>query len=69
MGKVALIATAVVWIAWFFLPGFDFSSTIGLVLVGSRSITLWDALALDPNNNMNPGSHGFLSVAPKINTL
>jgi hypothetical protein len=61
MGKAALAATVVLWIAWFCMPGLILSfSVIGLER--SRSITFWDALALDPYNNMNPGSHGFLSL-------
>ncbi|HXM41566.1 MAG TPA: hypothetical protein VN924_09955 [Bryobacteraceae bacterium] len=61
MGKAALAATVVLWIAWFCMPGVILSfSVIGLER--SRSITFWDALALDPYNNMNPGSHGFLSL-------
>jgi hypothetical protein len=61
MGKAALAATVGLWIAWFCMPGLILSfSVIGLER--SRSITLWDALALDPYNNMNPGSHGFLSL-------
>jgi hypothetical protein len=61
MGKVALISTVILWIAWFFMPGLSFS--VSFFGAGqSKSFTLWDALALDPGNNMNPGSHGFLSL-------
>jgi hypothetical protein len=65
MGKVALGAAVILWIAWFFMPAIILSVS-GLSFIGqegqSRSITFWDALALDPSNNMNPGSHGVLSM-------
>jgi len=61
MGKVTLTATVILWISWFFMPGLTFS--ISFLGAGqSRSFTLWDVLALEPSNNMNPGSHGFLSL-------
>ena len=61
MGKTTLTATVILWIAWFSMPGLTFS--ISFLGAGqSRSFALWDALALDPSNNMNPGSHGFLSL-------
>jgi hypothetical protein len=61
MGKVTLIATAILWVSWFFMPGLTFSMSF-LGAGQSRSFTLWEALAFDPANNMNPGSHGFLSL-------
>jgi len=61
MGKITLTAIVILWIAWFFMPGLSFSvSFLGAGQV--RSFTLWDALALDPSNNMSPTNHGFLSL-------
>ena len=61
MGKAALAATVILWIAWFFMPGLGFS--VNFFGVGqTKSFTLWDALSLDPINNMNPGSSGLLNL-------
>jgi hypothetical protein len=61
MGKVTLAAAVVIWLAWFFMPGLGFS--VSFFGAGqTKSFTLWDALTLDPNNNMNPGSIGFLNL-------
>lgn len=61
MGKVALASTVIVWISWFFMPGAGFS--ISFLGVGqTKSFTLWDALSLDPKNNMNPGTFGLLNL-------
>lgn len=61
MGKVTLAAAVAVWLAWFFMPGLGFS--VSFFGAGqTKSFTLWDALTLDPNNNMNPGSIGFLNL-------
>jgi len=61
MGKVTLVATVIVWITWFFMPGAGFS--ISFLGTGqTKSFTLWDALSLDPKNNMNPGPFGLLNL-------
>lgn len=61
MGVAALAATVILWIAWFFMPGLGFS--VNFFGVGqTKSFTLWDALSLDPINNMNPGSSGLLNL-------
>jgi hypothetical protein len=62
MGKIALAAIVVLWIAWFFMPFL----TVGQI-VGSRAITFWDFLALDLSNEIAPlqlvlSSHGLLSI-------
>lgn len=68
MGKVALIATVIVWIAWFFMPGLGFS--VSFFGAGqTKSYTLWDALSLDPSNNMNPGSFGLLNLIVIVGIL
>ena len=61
MGKVTVAAAVMVWISWFFMPGAGFS--ISFLGVGqTKSFTLWDALSLDPKNNMNSGPFGFLNL-------
>jgi hypothetical protein len=59
MGKVALGATVVLWVAWFFLPAVN----VSLVVV-SNSLTFWDLLGVDLSNPMTLGSssHGLLAV-------
>jgi hypothetical protein len=58
MGKVALGASAVVWIAWFFLPAVVFSM-FGV----SRSLTLWDVLGADLGKQGYAGeSHGLWAL-------
>lgn len=61
MGTVALVATVVLWIAWFFLSAFSFS-TFG----ASKSFTFWDFLGLDLSNPVavvtGTGSHGFFAL-------
>jgi hypothetical protein len=61
MGKVTLIAAVIVWIAWFFMPGAGLS--VSFFGAGqTKSFTLWDALSLDPKNNLNPGTFGLLNL-------
>jgi hypothetical protein len=61
MGKITLAAAVILGIAWFFMPGVGFS--VSFFGAGqTKFFTLWDALTLDPNNNMNPGSVGFLNM-------
>jgi hypothetical protein len=43
MGTVALIAAAVLWIAWFFVPGYK----LELGFLGSETFSLWQFLGLD----------------------
>ncbi len=58
MGTAALVATVIVWVAWFFLP----FAKIEFFLL-NRTLTLWDFLALDMTNPQSPtGSRGFLGV-------
>lgn len=69
MGKVTLAAAVILWIAWFFMPSLSISLSV-FGVNGSRSISLWTALALDRSfnltsffNNADPGgSRGFLSL-------
>jgi hypothetical protein len=61
MGKVALVATVVLWIAWFFMPALAVHQYVGSVF------TFWQFLALDLSNELTPlqlvlGSHGLLSI-------
>ncbi len=61
MGKVALIATVVAWVAWFFLP----AGGLNLGFLGSKSLTFWELLAIDLSNPMNMasgGSHGLWAM-------
>jgi hypothetical protein len=61
MGKVTLTAAVIVWIGWFFMPGAGLS--VSFFGAGqTKSFTLWDALSLDPKNNLNPGTFGFLNL-------
>jgi hypothetical protein len=58
MGKVALAATVVLWIAWFYMPA------LTVAVPGSRTFTSWEILSLDLNNQLNivPGSNGLLNI-------
>jgi hypothetical protein len=56
MGMVALGATVVLWIAWFFLPAISMPPIM--------SLTFWDLLGFDFSNAMSMmggSSHGFLA--------
>ena len=58
MGTAALVATVVLWIAWFFLPAvkLDF-------FLLNRTFTFWEYLAMSPNNPQSPtGSRGLLGL-------
>lgn len=58
MGTAALVATVVLWVAWFFLP----AVTIEFFLL-NRSFTFWEFLALDMTNPQSPtGSRGLLGL-------
>jgi hypothetical protein len=59
MGKVPLIATVLVWFAWFFLPSFSVN-----MIVDSKSFTYWEFLGIDFGHSMAGFSvdHGFFSV-------
>lgn len=56
MGAVTLVSAVVLWIAWFFMPGYKFD----LGFLGSKTYTLWQFLGL---NLQQLGtveiSHGF----------
>ena len=58
MGKVTLGASAVLWVAWFFLPALKFS-----MFMASRSFTFWEILGADV---ARPGfggeSHGLFAL-------
>lgn len=60
MGKVALGATVVLWITWFFVT----AARLDLGFLGSKSFTFWELLALDLSNPMNMGSrsHGLFAL-------
>jgi hypothetical protein len=58
MGMSALIATVVLWVAWFFLPAvkLDF-------FLLNRSFSFWEYLAMSMNNPQSPtGSRGILGL-------
>jgi hypothetical protein len=61
-GKVALATLVVLWIVWFFVPGYK----IDLGLVGSHSFTFWEFLGFDlsdPSSLAGGGTnHGFFSL-------
>jgi hypothetical protein len=58
MGKAALIATVVLWIAWFLLPFVK----IEFFLL-NRTLTFWEFLALDMTNPQSPvGSRGLVGL-------
>lgn len=61
MGKVALGATVLVWIAWFFLP----AATFGGGLTAAANLTFWNLLGIDFNSPLavlgNASEHGFLA--------
>jgi hypothetical protein len=61
MGKVTLVATVILWLAWFFMPALSVHQII------TSTCTFWQFLALDLSNQMLPlqlvvGSHGLLSI-------
>jgi uncharacterized membrane protein len=62
MGKAALVATVILWIAWFFLPTLTIQQ-----FAASQTFTFWDFLALGLSNEAVPlqfvlASHGLLSI-------
>lgn len=58
MGKVALGASAVLWIAWFFLPALKFS-----MFMVSMSFTFWEVLGADVGRQGFGGeSHGLFAL-------
>ena len=59
MGKVPMIATVVLWFAWFFLPAFTAS-----MIIDSKSFTFWEFLGIDFGHSMAGFSvdHGFFSI-------
>lgn len=59
MGKVALGATVLLWIAWFFLPAYNVN-----MIIDSKSFTYWEFLGLDFGHTMAGFSvdHGFFSL-------
>ena len=58
MGTAALVATVVLWIAWFFLPAVK----IDFFLL-NRSFTFWEFLAMDMTNPSSPtGGRGLIGL-------
>jgi hypothetical protein len=59
MGKVALGASVLLWIAWFFLPAFNVN-----MIIDSKSFTYWEFLGVDFGHTMAGFSvdHGFFSL-------
>lgn len=58
MGTSALVATVVLWVAWFFLPAVKLE-----FLLLNRSFTFWEYLAMDVTNPQSPtGSRGLLGL-------
>ena len=58
MGKSTLIALCLLWIAWFFIPALTFTTPFF-----QKSVTFWQLLGLDFNNQTSLISHGFFSLA------
>lgn len=59
MGNVALGATVLLWIAWFFLPAYNVN-----MIIDSKSFTYWEFLGIDFGHTMAGFSvdHGFFSL-------
>ena len=58
MGTSALVATVVLWVAWFFLPAVKLE-----FFLLNRTFTFWEYLAMDVTNPQTPsGSHGLLGL-------
>ena len=58
MGMPMLVATVVLWVAWFFLPAVKLE-----FFLLNRSFTFWEYLAMSINNPQSPtGSRGFLGL-------
>jgi hypothetical protein len=59
MGKVPMIASVLLWFAWFFLPAFSVN-----MIIDSKSFTFWEFLGIDFGHSMAGFSvdHGFFSV-------
>ncbi len=61
-GKVALATLVVLWIVWFFVPGYK----IDLGFVGSHSFTFWEFLGFDLSDPSSVAggraNHGFFSM-------
>ena len=58
MGMSALVATVVLWVAWFFLPAVNLD-----FFLLNRSFTFWEYLAMSLNNPQSPtGSRGILGL-------
>ena len=58
MGTAALVATVVLWVAWFFLPAVKVE-----FLLLNRSFTFWEFLAMDMTNPNSPtGSRGLIGL-------
>ena len=58
MGMSALVATVVLWVAWFFLPAVNLD-----FFLLNRSFTFWEYLAMSLNNPQSPtGSRGLLGL-------
>lgn len=61
MGVVALATIMVLWIAWFFIPGYK----ISLGFVGAHSFTFWEYLGIDfndPSSLAGVSNHGFFGL-------
>jgi hypothetical protein len=59
MGKVPMIASVLLWFAWFFLPAFSVN-----MIIDSKSFTFWEFLGIDFGHSMAGFSvdHGFFSI-------
>jgi len=58
MGTSTLVATVVLWVAWFFLPAVKLE-----FFLLNRTFTFWEYLAMDVTNPQTPtGSHGLLGL-------
>lgn len=57
MGTAALVATVIMWVAWFFVP----FAKLDFFLI-QRSFSFWEMLALNVTNPAITGSRGFLGL-------
>jgi len=59
MGMATLVATVVLWIAWFFLPGY----ALNFGFLGSKTYTIWEFLGLNLESMGGTEiSHGFWAM-------
>ncbi len=57
MGKPVIVAMAILWLAWFFLPAVHF-----VIPFFQKSLAFCQVLGLDLSENARQISHGFVSL-------